>query len=169
MISIRNAREEDCAILAEIGFRSWESAMSRIGETTSMAANATVTFQFFVTNAWLTITVVESDGAIAGWAARERLDETISDFWIEPAHKRQGLGRVLLAAVEAEMTGQGLDKAAVETHARNREAVTFFESQGYRIHWLSVAYSPKLDQDVESVGLSKPLRPSGDGTYGPGI
>ena len=169
MITIRNAREEDCAVLAEIGYRSWDSAMSKIGETTSMAANAMVAFESFVTHAWLTISIVESDGAVAGWAARERLDEAISDFWIDPAYKRQGLGKALLAAVEAEMVEQGLDKATVQTHARNREAVAFFESQGYRIHWLSVAYSPKLDRDVESVGLSKELVTHGAGTYGPGF
>ena len=140
MITIRNAREEDWEILAEIGFRSWESAMSRIGETGSMALGARAAFQNFVTSTWLTITVVEASGAIAGWAARERLDETITDFWIDPGAQRQGLGRELLKAVEAEMIGQGLDKAAVQTHARNRDAVAFFESQGYRIHWLSVAY-----------------------------
>lgn len=169
MITTRNAREDDCAILAEIGYRSWDSAMSKIGETTSMAANAMVAFESFVAHAWLTITVVESDGAIGGWAARERLDESISDFWIDPTFTRQGLGKVLLAAVEAEMVEQGLDKATVQTHARNREAVAFFESQGYRIHWLSVAYSPKLDRDVESVGLSKELVSEAAGTYGPGL
>lgn len=169
MITIRNAREDDRQILAEIGYRSWDAAMSRIGETAAMAANAMVAFDSFVAHAWLTITVAESDGAVAGWAAREQLDENISDLWIDPTFMRQGLGKALLAAVEEEMTGQGLDKAVVKTHARNREAVSFFESQGYQIHWLSVAYSPQLDRDVETVGLSKPLAAVADGTYGPGI
>jgi [ribosomal protein S18]-alanine N-acetyltransferase len=169
MITIRNAREEDRQILAEIGYRSWDAAMSRIGETAAMAANAMVAFDSFVAHSWLTITVVESDGATAGWAAREQLDENISDLWIDPTYMRQGLGKALLAAVEAEMAEQGLDKAVVQTHARNNEAVSFFESQGYQIHWLSVAYSPKLDRDVETVGLSKPLAAATVGTYGPGI
>jgi len=45
----------------------------------------------------------------------------------------------------------------IETHAQNNEAIGFFEKHGYAIHWLSVAYSPKIDRDVQSVGLSKLL------------
>nr|WP_316653625.1 GNAT family N-acetyltransferase [uncultured Gellertiella sp.] len=167
MITVRDARGEDCEVLAEIGLRAWESAMSKIGETASMLSSARLAFRNFTSHFWLTITVVERSGTIAGWASRERLDETISDFWIDPPFQRQGLGHALLAAVEAEMVRQGLDKAAVQTHARNNRAVAFFEAEGYAIHWLSVAYSPKIDRDVESVGLSKQLVPETPEPYGP--
>lgn len=169
MITIRNAREEDSGVLAEIGVRAWESAMSRIGETTSMKSNARVAFQTFTSNFWLTITVVENSGVPVGWASRERLDESITDFWIDPPYQRHGFGKALLQSVEEEMIHQGLDEAAVQTHARNNGAVAFFESQGYGLHWLSVAYSPKIDRDVESVGLTKQLVPEPPEPYGPNI
>ncbi len=167
MISIRNAREEDCEELAEIGLRSWDQALSLIGESTSMLSSARQAFRSFTASSWLTITIVEKNGDMAGWAARERLDEAITDFWIDPPFQRQGLGKALLASVESEMVVQGLHKATVQTHARNNHAVAFFESQGYRIHWLSVAYQPKVDRDVESVGLSKQLIPDEPEPYGP--
>ncbi len=167
MITLRNAREDDGEELAEIGLRSWNQALSRIGETGSMLQSARMAFRNFTASAWLTITVVEKNGVSAGWAARERLDENITDFWIDPVYQRQGLGKALLASVEAEMIVQGLHKAAVQTHARNNQAVAFFESQGYRISWLSVAYQPKVDRDVESVGLIRQLLPDDPEPYGP--
>ena len=169
MITIRNAREDDCDMLAEIGLRAWDSAMGEVGEPGGMVDSARIVFRNFTRSSWLTITVVEHNGVAAGWASREQLDENITDFWIDPAFQRQGLGAELLKSVEAEMVGQGLDKAAIQTHARNNAAIAFFETQGYQIHWLTVAYQPKLDRDVESVGLSKQLVPDHPGTYGPGL
>lgn len=167
MITLRNAREEDCEELAEIGLRSWNQALSRIGETGAMLSSARQAFRNFTGSSWLTITVVEKNGAMAGWAARERLDESITDFWIDPPWQGQGLGKALLNSVEAEMIVQGLHKSTLQTHARNNQAVGFFEHLGYRISWLSVAYQPKVDRDVESVGLTKQLVPEDPEPYGP--
>lgn len=157
MAATRNAREDDVDVLAEIGFRAWEKAMDAIGEMADMRGSAREAFVNFTRSSWLTITVVENLGSVAGWAAREHLDELISDFWIDPQFQGQGLGTELLQEVEAEIVRQGFDKARIETHAQNNEAISFFEKHGYAIHWLSVAYSPKIDRDVQSVGLSKLL------------
>ncbi|WP_117193916.1 GNAT family N-acetyltransferase [Rhizobium terrae] len=167
MATIRNAREDEVDILAEIGFRSWQKAMISIGEMTDMRASARIAFQNFTRSSWLTITVVEQGGNLAGWAAREKLDELISDFWIDPSFQGHGFGRVLLAEVEAEIVHQGFEVARIETHAQNTEAVGFFEKQGYSINWLSITYSPKIDRDVQSVGLSKRLVAQEPETYGP--
>jgi len=169
MATIRNAREDEADILAEIGFRSWEKAMISIGEVTDMQESARAAFLNFTRSSWLTITVVEQFGSLAGWAAREKLDELITDFWIDPHYQGQGLGRALLAEIEAEIVHQGFDTARVETHARNNEAVGFFEKNGYSINWLSVAYSPKIDRDVQSVGMSKQLVIDEPDTYGPRV
>jgi ribosomal-protein-alanine N-acetyltransferase len=169
MAIIRNAREDEAELLAEIGFRAWEKAMLSIGEMTDMSEGAWDAFRDFTRSNWLTISAAEQHGALAGWAAREKLDELISDFWIDPQFQGQGLGRALLAEVEAEILHQGLEEARVETHAHNLEAIGFFEKHGYAIHWLSIAYSPKIDRDVQSVGLSKRLVPDAPDTYGPGF
>eukprot|EP00913_Durusdinium_trenchii_P021294 g20007.t1 len=166
MTTIRNAREDEVEVLAEIGFRAWEKAMAAIGEMADMRDSARAAFQNFAAASWLTITVVEQFGQQAGWAAREQLDELITDFWVDPPFRGQGLGRALLEGVEAGIVHQGLESARIETHAQNVEAIGFFERHGYRVNWLSVAYSPKIDRDVQSVGLIKQLvEPSGSG-YG---
>jgi ribosomal-protein-alanine N-acetyltransferase len=140
--------------------------MASIGESDAMIDAARNAFRNFVENDWLTITVVEQNGQVAGWAAREGLDETISDFWIDPAFTRQGLGSALLVRIEKEIADQGLEKAAMQTHSGNSEAIGFFQKHGYSIHWLSVAYNPKLDRDVPSVGLTKQLVSDSQGAYG---
>jgi ribosomal-protein-alanine N-acetyltransferase len=169
MIHVRNAREGDADILMNIGLRAWQKAMAPIGDTDALLDSARDAFSNFIRDFWLTITVVEKNGAALGWAAREGLDETISDFWIDPASLRQGLGSALLSQIEKDIIDQGFEKAALQTHSGNAEAIGFFKSHGYQIHWLSVVYSPKLDRDLPTVGLSKTLVNTGDGTYGPGI
>jgi ribosomal-protein-alanine N-acetyltransferase len=169
MIHIRNAHEGETEILTNIGLRAWQKAMAPIGGTDALLEGARAAFSNFAEHSWLTITVIEQNGIVAGWAAREALDENISDFWIDPDYLRQGLGSALLQQIEKDIVEQGLDKAMLQTHAGNAEAISFFKAHGYAIQWLSVAYSPKLDHDVPSVGLSKSLLSPDDGTYGPGF
>ena len=167
MIHVRNAREGDADILMNIGLRAWQKAMAPIGDTDALLDSASDAFSSFTRDNWLTVTVVERNGLVAGWAAREALDETISDFWIDPANLRQGLGSALLAQIEKDIADQGFDRVLLQTHSGNAEAIGFFKAHGYAIHWLSVVYSPKLDRDLPTVGLSKTLVSVSDGTYGP--
>lgn len=165
MVTIRNAREDEADLLAEIGLRAWEKAMAPIGGMETMWESARNAFGNFTQSSWLTITLIEQFGGIAGWAAREKLDELISDFWIDPSFQGHGMGKALLAEIEGQIVHQGFTMARVETHAGNAEAIGFFEKHGYTINWLSIAYAPKIDRDVQSVGLSKILVESGRGGY----
>ena len=157
MHHIRNAREDEIQILTNIGLRAWAQAVGPIGASDELQENAARAFTDFVRSSWLKITVVEDDGVPAGWAAREALDDKITDFWIDPQHQRRGLGSALLQAEEAQVRHGGFESIRLETHAHNTDAVSFFEKNGYRINWLSIAYAPKLDQDVQSVGMTKEL------------
>ncbi|MDO1581874.1 GNAT family N-acetyltransferase [Rhizobium oryzicola] len=157
MLTIRIAREDEAAKLTDIGLRAWEQAMEPIGTRSDLRENALNAFAGFTQNAWLTISVADLNGDVVGWAAREGLDEKITDFWVDPDFLRQGVGSALLADIETQIRDQGFEEARLETHAQNTSAVQFFEKHGYRVSWLSVSYSPKLDQDVQSVGLAKHL------------
>lgn len=167
MITIRRAHEYDWETLADIGMRAWQKAMMPVGETSAMIDNARNAFVRFTQNGWVTIIIVENAGVPVGWAAREDLDDMITDFWIDPDHQRQGMGSALLVAVEDEMRKMGHSEARLETHARNREAVDFFRAHGYSIQWLSVVYNPKLDRDMETVSMVKALESEEVLTYGP--
>lgn len=168
MITIRNAREDDILPLAEIGMRAWEQAVTGVADLEALRENARAAFLQFLSEHWLRALVAEQGGAIAGWAAREAFDDEITDLWVDPPHQRQGVGAALLAAMEAEIVAADYDTARLQTHARNGGAVDFFRKHGYEVHWLSVAYSPRLDRDVESVGLSRQLAGEEPIGYGPG-
>jgi ribosomal-protein-alanine N-acetyltransferase len=166
MVTIRKAREDDAELLTEIGMRAWRKAMAAVGEASGMASNARDAFAHFAEDGWITITVVEKSGVPVGWAAREDMDETITDFWIDPDFEGQGLGTALLEAVEIDMKAQGWTLARLQTHAMNGDALRFFEKKGYSVNWLTVTYNPKLDRDVQSVGLSKSLSDASTTGYG---
>ena len=71
--------------------------------------------------------------------------------------------------IKKDIRRQGFDSVGLQTHARNEPAIAFFKRNGYRVRWLSVVYAPKLDRDIESVGLSKQLEDGRDvELYGPG-
>jgi len=166
VITIRSARQADAPILSAIGLLAWEEASAAIGVTEELRGNARVAFESFTQSAWGAITLAECDGAIAGWAARENFDDTITDFWIAPSFQRRGIGSQLLIEVERQITERGFASAKLESHSQNEAAVSFFCKHGYRVSWLSVKYLQKLDREVQSIGLEKQLVEFENESYG---
>ena len=103
MITIRHARREDVVALAVIGMRAWEQAVTGLADLDRLREAVRDAFIVFLNRQWLTVTVAEKGGMLAGWAAREELDDQITDLWVEPSLQRQGVGTALLEAIEAEM------------------------------------------------------------------
>jgi [ribosomal protein S18]-alanine N-acetyltransferase len=146
MVVIRHARQNELGLLAAIGLRG----------------PAERAFVDFLAGHWLSVLLVEEDKGVRGWAAREDLDDTISDLWIDPEAQGKGLGALLLAEVERRIAADGFDVASARTHAQNTSAVAFFQRAGYQVKWLSTAYSQRLDRDVEFIGLAKQLAAGGE-------
>ncbi|WP_426123073.1 GNAT family N-acetyltransferase [Pararhizobium sp. PWRC1-1] len=157
MIIVRLARENEVPALAAIGLDAWEKAVSSVADAQAMRRIAELSFLSFLRSNWFSVSVVETGGSVAGWAAREDKDGTISDLWIEPSMQRNGLGSSLLADLEDRILVGGFEAAVIRTHAQNDKAIGFFRKHGYAISSLSTAYAPKLDRDVESVGMTKML------------
>lgn len=168
MATIRNAREEDIPLLVGIGVAAWAQAAAGLADLATLRENARAAFEQFLVAHWLRVIVAEKAGTILGWAAREALDDEITDLWVDPARQRQGAGTALVAALEAEIVAAGFEAARLQTHARNDRAVGFFRNRGYGVHWLSVAYSARLDRDVESIGLRRQIVADEPVGYGPG-
>ncbi|OHV72082.1 GNAT family N-acetyltransferase [Ensifer sp. LCM 4579] len=157
MVMIRHARQNEIGHLSAIGLSAWEKATAGIGDVAAMRALAKRAFDDFLVRHWLTVLLVEDDNRVCGWAAREDLDGVISDLWIDPHAQGRGLGSALLTDVERRIAADGFEVASAKTHAQNAAAVGFFQHAGYRVKWLSTAYSQRLDRDVEFIGLDKPL------------
>lgn len=157
MPTLRKAQETDAELLSEIGFRAWTMAMGPLGLKEAVRRSVRDSFQFFASNHYLTITVAEHWGTVLGWAAREKLDDEVTDIWVDPAYQKQGVGTLLLAEMERQILAHGQTVAKIQMQATNNVALNFFRKHEYSIHWMSTAWSPKLDADVESLGLRKLL------------
>ncbi|MFK3778384.1 GNAT family N-acetyltransferase [Agrobacterium sp. NPDC089420] len=166
MIVIRNAHEQEAEVLAAIGLRAWRQATIALGITTTLYDNAASAFSNFTRSSWLAIRVAELGGTVAAWAAREDFDDRLSDFWVDPDFQRRRVGSLLLADMERLIRDKGFDAVRLETHAQNEPAIAFFRHHDYSVRWLSVSYAPKLDRDVQSVGLQKQLVEVDSGLYG---
>lgn len=163
---VRPALAGEIKPLAAIGLASWEKAVTGLVDPAGMQISAYNSFMSFLEDNWLIVDVVESEGKPAGWIARENRDNQITDLWIAPPLQRRGFGSLLLAAAEEQILRSGHESVSLETHARNAQAIAFFEGRGYAIAWLSVTYSSKLDRNVETVGLRKHFEQSRPDMHG---
>jgi [ribosomal protein S18]-alanine N-acetyltransferase len=168
MVAIRNARQDEAELLAGVGFRAWDSTADGWGDDPAIRESAFMSFKAFTAEKWLSIDVAEQAGQVVGWAAREKLDNNITDLWVEPSFQRQGVGTHMLVHMENELKGLEHLEVTAEIHAENNVAMSFFESRGFRVRWMTTGWSAKLDRDVETVGLVKTLTvETGTGTpYG---
>ncbi len=81
--------------------------------------------------------VVEKDGEIVGTGAYypiERGDRAVEirKMYLLPAARGQGLGRYLLAQLEAAVAARGFEEIWVETASVLQSAVRLYESGGYQ-------------------------------------
>lgn len=155
MAAIRSAREDDADELAAIGIRAWESAVAGWLSIDLLRDNAHRAFIDFTRQRYLTIDLAEKGGQVTGWAARENFDNHVSDLWVDPIWQGQGYGTALLDKLEEEIRAQDYETVTLETHAQNVRAIDFLKSRGYAINWMTAIWSPKLDRDVDTIGMIK--------------
>jgi putative acetyltransferase len=83
----------------------------------------------------ITFLVARCDGAAAGCGALRHLDEgsaEIKRMYVRPQYRGQGVGRAVLAALEAQALGAGARALLLETGFDQPEALALYESAGYR-------------------------------------
>ena len=83
-----------------------------------------------------TVFVARSGGAICGLAALSRSEPRLEVVFVDVAHRRQGVGRALVAAVEAEVHERGGAPLSVVVAAGSRGEKSLFEALGYRAELL---------------------------------
>ena len=104
----------------------------------------------------VTFLVARTDGVAVGCVALLRQAGgagEIKSMWVEPEHRGTGLGRALLAAVEAEASAQGGGTLRLETGTRQPEALGLYRAAGYSEIGPFGAYRP----DPLSVFMEKSL------------
>ena len=80
----------------------------------------------------------------------------VSDIFVEDGWRRRGVGRTLLAAVEAEMLKRGCRRVRVRSKATNLAASRCYEAAGYRPY--EITFDKAIGQSKETVALTRQLR-----------
>ncbi|WP_028967933.1 GNAT family N-acetyltransferase [Sphingomonas phyllosphaerae] len=88
------------------------------------------------------VLVAESEGMVAGYTyatldgndfmALRGPAGVLHDLIVDPAHRRQGIGRLLAEAARAELTSKGAPRLVLSTAAKNEAARRLFEALGFR-------------------------------------
>ena len=68
----------------------------------------------------------------------------VQNLYVDPDHRRQGIGTRLLAAAEDRLADSGVDRVALNVMAPNEDARRFYRRHGYEPHRV------ELEKPVES-------------------
>jgi GNAT superfamily N-acetyltransferase len=105
--------------------------------------------------------VVYRDGRPVGCGAVRLIDSTTAELkrmYVEPQVRGQGLGRRLVAALEAEARSLGAARVLLETGTRQAAALALYETCGFvRVP----LYGEYLSSPGTSICLGKMLDPDG--------
>ena len=94
------------------------------------------------------ILIAERDGVICGMAAIEYLNKPespychprriyyVTEFDVDEAYRRQGVGRELMAFMEADARAKGFSGIELDMWAFNKNAQAFYEALGFRTYRL---------------------------------
>lgn len=103
-----------------------------------------------------TLLIIQEDGeSIAGGAFR-RYDASTAELkriWTHPAHRRRGLARTVLEALETEALRRGYERIYLTTGPRQPEAKALYLAAGYT-PLFDLAANP---EDVGHLAFEKPL------------
>jgi GNAT superfamily N-acetyltransferase len=134
MIEVRRAEESDAAAAIDVVRRSISQlcvADHRNDESTLTTWLANKTSQNFLT--WIANTdnfcvVAESNNRLAGVGVLQRTGEILL-FYLDPGAQRQGIGRIIHAALEAKANEWKLASLHLDSTSLARP---FYEALGYR-------------------------------------
>jgi ribosomal protein S18 acetylase RimI-like enzyme len=95
------------------------------------------------------VVVAEADGRVVGVGQRGRhgTDHVIYKLYVDPAHRNQGVGPRLLAALTAELPPDA-DRLYIEHFAANQRAGDFYEREGFAVERIEPSASGTRALDV---------------------
>jgi ribosomal protein S18 acetylase RimI-like enzyme len=79
---------------------------------------------------------------------RAEPDFRVQVLGVHPANRRFGLGRLLMAACEAEARSMGFQKIGLSVHRQNREAVCFYEALGWQRRFVNGEWTTEMTREL---------------------
>ena len=150
MVEIREIRPSDAALLRDLHLRMYADAPDAFSETLAEAKAMTAadwqrrTERFAGTPdavAFVALQEGASIGFVAGFVGRwrdgamrrdARETVTMAKAWVDPDHRRRGVGRALASAVESWAIQEGADVLEVQVTENNAPAIAFYEKLAFR-------------------------------------
>lgn len=155
---LRQAQSTDAVRLARIGANAWASHIFKHEtEQPAQRERAELAFLHFAQEHTRQILVVENNGIVCGWGARDTNENYISDIWVDPAFHGQGIGTQLMDGLLAQIVLLGYKTAEIGTHARNLPAIRLYEKCGFTIIQQYDEWSDSLARVVEKVKMRAKL------------
>lgn len=135
-VTIRLAAASDAAELARL-----IEAFDHVKVTPEQVARRLVAIQGVET-----VVLAETSGRVVGFASLrivpsltdEGLYAELTELYVEAAQRRRGIGRALMARVEALARGQGATRLVLLTGLRNAAAQAFYRAVGYADYALAM-------------------------------
>jgi len=146
-VKIRPATSADAAVLGHFGALLVElhhelDPARFIGTMTNTPSKYANFLERELNRADAVVLVAQEDGMVLGYAyaALEGADYmslrgpagVIHDLFVDPARRREGVGRMLLDAVVVEMDMRGAERIVLSTAYGNEAARSLFASLGFR-------------------------------------
>jgi ribosomal-protein-alanine N-acetyltransferase len=129
---LRPARESDLSVLIELARRSWLSAFADSAPAEFVREWLARDFERdWYPRHWRSMTVAEVGGIVLGLV--QPMNDEINGLWVDPAAQGRGIGTMLLARGEAEITTAGYARAWLSCSGFNRKALRFYQARGYAL------------------------------------
>jgi GNAT superfamily N-acetyltransferase len=80
----------------------------------------------------------------------------IFSMWVDPRHRRSGVGRALIGAAERWATSWGAGRSVLWVFAANEPAIRFYERLGYRTE--TSGEDAITGARYEALAMARPLR-----------
>jgi ribosomal protein S18 acetylase RimI-like enzyme len=147
-VRVRIARVEDIDEALELlaGLNELEGAWRVFPPRPVVFSEARDRYARLVTDADGIVVVAEAEGSLVGlgvgevsrpssWSDERALD--VANVYVDPAHRRQGIGRAIVAELALFAAGRGLERLVLRVFAPNHEAAAF---------WRRLGFEPRLVQ-----------------------
>jgi putative acetyltransferase len=124
MVTLRAYRAEDQETVVRLWWDSWHSIRSGLRHPRPLSDWSTRWSDEIATRQQ--IVVAEEDGAVVGFAAADLPHRVLTQVFVAPGHKRQGIGRHLLSWAQHAMP----DGFRLHTLVDNVASRAFYERNG---------------------------------------
>lgn len=157
-MQIRPAQNHERETLAALGLAAWQRGIGPLVDAVVLARIlAENPFLPFLTSRSADVLVAERDGRPLGFGACEHADNDISDIWVSPEHEGQGVGRALIAALEARARERGFAVMTIGAAAANERAHGLYRHLGYVETERLSKWDDVLGTRLDMIRLGKPL------------